>query len=85
MPQVIDNTVLTNFCLVDRLDILRRLFGKVYVTHEVREEVIRGLDEGYTFWYAWHPETGRRAGAAVRRRRKRIVASDDCGWLSFAL
>ncbi|MGD8472949.1 MAG: DUF3368 domain-containing protein [Anaerolineae bacterium] len=49
MPQVIDNTVLSNFCLVDRLDILRTLFGKVYVTYEVREEVFRGLDEGYGF------------------------------------
>jgi predicted nucleic acid-binding protein len=49
MSQVVDNTVLTNFCLVDRLDILRTLFGKVYITYEVREEVFRGLDEGYGF------------------------------------
>lgn len=31
MPRVISNTVLTNFCLVGRLDILRAVFGKVYV------------------------------------------------------
>jgi predicted nucleic acid-binding protein len=49
MPRVVDNTVLTNFCLVDRLDLLRALFGKVYVTHEVHEEVLRGLHDGYTF------------------------------------
>jgi predicted nucleic acid-binding protein len=41
MLQVIDNTVLTNFCLVDRLDILRTLFGKVYVAHEVRRSLPR--------------------------------------------
>lgn len=49
MSRVADNTVLSNFCLVNQLDILRTLFGKVYVTHEVREEVFRGLDEGYGF------------------------------------
>jgi len=49
MSRVVDNTVLSNFCLVDQLDILRILFGKVYVTYEVREEVFRGLDEGYGF------------------------------------
>ena len=58
MPQVIDNTVLTNFCLVDRLDILRSLFGKVYVTHEVREEVFRGLEEGYAFMSRAEKEIG---------------------------
>lgn len=49
MSRVVDNTVLSNFCLVDQLDILRTLVGKVYVTYEVREEVFRGLDEGYGF------------------------------------
>ena len=58
MPQVIDNTVLTNFCLADRLDILRTLFGKVYVTYEVREEVLRGLDEGYRFMSQAEKEIG---------------------------
>ncbi|MCL7453149.1 MAG: DUF3368 domain-containing protein [Anaerolineae bacterium] len=63
MPQVIDNTVLTNFCLVDRLDILHTLFGKVYVTHEVREEVFRGLDEGYMFMRRAKEEIGVGAGS----------------------
>jgi len=63
MPQVTDNTVLTNFCLVDRLDILHTLFGKVYVTHEVREEVFRGLDEGYTFMRRAEEEIGVGAGS----------------------
>jgi predicted nucleic acid-binding protein len=58
MPQVVDNTVLTNFCLLDHLDILRTLFGKVYVTYEVREEVFRGLDEGYAFMSRAEKEIG---------------------------
>ena len=40
MPQVIDNTVLTNLCLVGRLDILHTLFGKVYV--------LRGSRRGFS-------------------------------------
>jgi predicted nucleic acid-binding protein len=58
MPQVVDNTMLTNFCLVDRLDILHTLFGNVYVTHEVREEVLRGLAEGYTLMSRAEAEIG---------------------------
>jgi predicted nucleic acid-binding protein len=58
MSRVVDNTVLTNFCLVDRLDILHTLFGKVYLTHEVREEVLRGLDEGYNFMSRAEREVG---------------------------
>ncbi len=47
--RVINNTTLSNFSRVNRLDILRQLFGKVYITYEVREEVLRGIEEGYTF------------------------------------
>lgn len=49
MSRVVDNTVLSNFCRVGRLDLLKALFDKVYVTYEVREEVLRGLEEGYSF------------------------------------
>ena len=49
MSRVVDNTVLSNFCRIGRLDILNALFDKVYVTYEVREEVLRGLEEGYHF------------------------------------
>ena len=63
MPQVINNTVLANFSMVDRLDILRTLFGKVYITHEVREEVFRGIDEGYTVMRRAQEEIGVGAGS----------------------
>jgi predicted nucleic acid-binding protein len=49
MPRVVDNTVLSNFCRIGRMDLLSALFDKVYVTYEVREEVLRGLEEGYSF------------------------------------
>jgi len=48
--QCISNTtVISNFSLVDRLDLLKSLFTFVYVTPEVQEEVIRGFQEGYSF------------------------------------
>jgi hypothetical protein len=56
--------------LVDRTDILRTLFGKVYETHEVREEVFRGRDEGYTF---------------MRRAEEQIGIGTGSGWSWWAL
>lgn len=58
MANVINNTVLSNFSLVGRMDILRKLFGKVYITHEVREEVLRGIEEGYAFLEGAETEVG---------------------------
>lgn len=58
MARVINNTVLSNFSMVGRLNILRELFCKVYVTHEVREEVLRGIEEGYTFLERAETEIG---------------------------
>lgn len=50
MNQCISNTtVISNFSLVDRLDLLESLFTVVYVTPEVQEEVITGFQEGYNF------------------------------------
>lgn len=49
MAIVVDNTVLSNFALVSRLDLLRDVCGQVHVTHEVQEEAMRGLEEGYAF------------------------------------
>ncbi|MFQ6057854.1 MAG: DUF3368 domain-containing protein [Anaerolineae bacterium] len=58
MPRVVNNTVLSNFCLVGRLDLLQALFSKVYITYEVREEVLRGIDEGYAFMERAEGEIG---------------------------
>jgi hypothetical protein len=45
----VNNTVLSNFARVDRLDILRMIFSKVYITPEVQQEVLRGVSAGYDF------------------------------------
>ena len=49
MSRVVNNTVVSNFAYVDRMDLLQLLFGKVYLTPEVHEEVARGIASGHTF------------------------------------
>ena len=48
MGAVVDNTVLSNLAFVDRVDLLQALFGEVFVPVEVRQELLRGVEEGYT-------------------------------------
>ena len=40
---LVDNTVLSNFVKVNRLNLLIKVFEKVYVTEQVLEEFRRGL------------------------------------------
>lgn len=47
MTPVVDNTVLSNLAFADGVVILHRLFGRVLVPVEVREELLRGIEEGY--------------------------------------
>ncbi|MEK7395576.1 MAG: DUF3368 domain-containing protein [Candidatus Poribacteria bacterium] len=49
MSVIANNTVLSNFAVVDRLDFLRQLYGKVYLTPEVFEEVEDGIKSGRLF------------------------------------
>ena len=49
MVHLTNNTVLSNFAAVGRLDVLRRLFGQLYVAEEVRMEVWAGVEAGYHF------------------------------------
>ena len=49
MDRLVNNTVLSNFPSVGRLDLLRRLCGTVYVAEEVRLEVQAGVEAGYCF------------------------------------
>jgi len=39
MSVIINNTVISNFAVVKRLDLLYKLFGKAYITPEVLREV----------------------------------------------
>ncbi len=43
MSVIVNNTVLSNFAVVDRLDFLRQIYGKIYLTPEVFEEVEDGI------------------------------------------
>jgi predicted nucleic acid-binding protein len=51
-----NTTVLSNFAAVHRLDLLRELVGHLYIPHEVYEEVLNGLEEGYEFYNAFEAE-----------------------------
>jgi predicted nucleic acid-binding protein len=46
MSRIINNTVLSNLAYVDRLDMLKDVFGKVYLTPEVYDEVDNGIRFG---------------------------------------
>ncbi len=41
-----DNTVLSNFVKVNRLDLIKKAFDCVYVTEQVLEEFNRGVERG---------------------------------------
>jgi len=49
MDIILDTTVLSNFASVDALNLIKRLFGVVYTTHEVHEEILRGISRGYQY------------------------------------
>jgi predicted nucleic acid-binding protein len=46
---IVNNTVLSNFAFVDRLDLLKNIFQKVYLTPKVYREVEEGIRDGYEF------------------------------------
>jgi len=43
---LVDNTVLSNFAKVNRMDLLRKAFEKLYVTEQVLEEFRVGVERG---------------------------------------
>jgi predicted nucleic acid-binding protein len=45
-----NTTVLSNFAAVGRLDLLQQLFGQIWITTEVYDELLDGLQEGYDFY-----------------------------------
>ncbi len=49
MDIILNTTVLSNFASVDALNLIKRLFGVVYTTHEVHEEILRGISRGYQY------------------------------------
>jgi len=50
MSVITNTTVLSNFASIDQLDLLHRLYGTLYISTEVYEEIQTGLEEGYLFY-----------------------------------
>lgn len=50
MKTLVNTTVISNLAAVGRLDLLKKLHGRVYIPIEVYEEILNGLEEGYGFY-----------------------------------
>jgi predicted nucleic acid-binding protein len=50
MNVITNTTVLSNFAAIGQLDLLRQLYGTIYIPTEVYEEIRGGLEEGYRFY-----------------------------------
>lgn len=50
MSVITNTTVLSNFASINQLDLLHRLYGTLYISTEVYEEIQVGLEEGYQFY-----------------------------------
>jgi predicted nucleic acid-binding protein len=50
MSIISNTTVLSNFAAIGQLDLLRQLYGVLYIPTEVYEEMRDGLEEGYLFY-----------------------------------
>ena len=46
---VVNATILSNLARVDRLGILKELYGKIVIPIQVYEEILQGINEGYYF------------------------------------
>jgi predicted nucleic acid-binding protein len=47
---IANTTVISNFASIGQLDLLRQIFGSLYVSTEVYKEIQVGLEEGYQFY-----------------------------------
>ena len=50
MSVIANTTVISNFASIGQLDLLHRLYGELYISTEVYEEIRAGLEEGYRFY-----------------------------------
>lgn len=50
MSVIANTTVISNFAGIGQLELLRRLYGEIYISTEVYEEIRAGLEEGYRFY-----------------------------------
>jgi uncharacterized protein len=66
MSIISNTTVLSNFAAINQLDLLQKLYARLYMPTAVYEEIRRGLDEGYIFY---------------RPLMDRIYPFQDNGWI----
>ena len=50
MSVISNTTVISNFAAINRLDILRALYKRLFISTDVYAEIQEGLDEGYNFY-----------------------------------
>ena len=50
MSVIANTTVVSNFASIGRLDVLRQLYGTLYISTEVYREIQVGLEEGYRYY-----------------------------------
>ena len=50
MSVISNTTVLSNFASIERLDMLRQLYGMLRISVEVYDEILLGMEEGYAFY-----------------------------------
>ncbi len=50
MNVIANTTIISNFAAVGRLDVLRNLLGRLYITTDVFAEIQDGMAEGYDFY-----------------------------------
>ncbi len=46
---LVDNTVLSNFASIHRLDVLQKVMHRVFITRQIYDEIIAGILAGYDF------------------------------------
>lgn len=49
MKIISNNTVLSNFAYVDRLDLLKGVYGELYISFEIYKEVENGIRHKHFF------------------------------------
>jgi predicted nucleic acid-binding protein len=49
MQLISNNTVLSNFAVIDRLDLLKDVYGKIYISLEVYQEIEGGIRHKHLF------------------------------------
>lgn len=50
MSVISNTTVLSNFASIDQVDLLQKLYTRLFMPTAVYDEIRRWLDEGYSFY-----------------------------------